>query len=255
MSPRARSFLTLLKKEILRFLAAPAQTLFAPVITSALFLFIFGVNLGNRIAIHAHYSYAQFVIPGLVLMGVINNAFANTSSSLFFSRYIGNIVDLLVTPISPAEMILAYTLAAILRGILVGIAVLLISLCFTSLPWAHPWLSLAMAVLTSFLLSQLGLIAAIYSETFEAISMYTNFLLLPLVYLGGMFYPISILPPFWGALSRFNPLFYTIEGFRHSILGAGDLPLAQAFAVTAACAAALFTWVVLVIGRWHRLQQ
>lgn len=255
MSPRLLSFWTLLKKEVVRFLAVPAQTVFAPVITSALFLFIFGVNLGNRIVLHQSYSYAQFVIPGLVLMGVINNSFANTSSSLFFSRYIGNIVDLLVTPISPAEMILAYTLAAIARGMLVGVAVLLISMFFSPLPWVNPGMALVMTLLTSFLLSQLGLIAAIYSESFEAISMYTNFLLLPLVYLGGMFYPISILPPFWGMLSRFNPLFYTIEGFRLAILGSGDISLATAFAVTAACSAVLFTWVVLVIGRWRRLQQ
>ena len=255
MNPRLRSFYTLLKKEIIRFLAVPAQTIFAPVITSALFLFIFGVNLGNRIALHQPYSYAQFVIPGLVLMGVINNSFANTASSLFFSRYIGNIVDLLVTPISPAEMILAYTLAAITRGLLVGVAVLGIACCFSRLPWANPGMAFVMSVLTSFLLSQLGFIAAIYSESFEAISMYTNFLLLPLVYLGGMFYPISILPPFWGMLSRFNPLFYTIEGFRHAILGSGDISLGLAFAVTASCSAVLFGWVVLVIGRWRRLQQ
>jgi ABC-2 type transport system permease protein len=248
-------FYTLLKKEILRFFASPAQTLLAPLVTSALFLFIFGVNLGNRISVSHQFSYAQFVIPGLVLMGVINNSFQNSSSSLFFSRYLGNIVDILVTPLSASEMILGYTLAAIVRGILVGVATLAISEFFSPLPWVHPWLAFSMAILTAFLMSQLGLIAAIYSDSFEALSVYTNFLLLPLTYLGGMFYPISTLPPIWGTLSHFNPLFYTIDGFRSSILGSGDLPLHVSFGVTSIAALVLFVWAALLINHGHRLRQ
>ena len=132
-------------------------------------------------------SYAQFVIPGLILMGVVNNAFANSSTSLFMSRYLGSIVDLLVTPLTPAQFILAYTLAAMLRGMVVGTVVWLISLAFASLPWAHPLLVLAMALLTSFLFAQFGLIVAIYADSFDALAMYSNFVLLPLIYLGGVF--------------------------------------------------------------------
>lgn len=247
-------FRTLLWKETLRFMVVPAQTLIAPVVTASLFLFIFGVNLGRQLDVKMPVSYLQFVIPGLALMGVIVNAFANTSSSLFFSRYIGNIVDLLVTPLSATQIILAYTLAAILRGLLVGTAVLLISRVFTALPWWSPSVAIGMAALTSFQSSQLGLIAAIYSESFEAIAMYTNFLVMPLVYLGGMFYPVAILPQGWKAVTQFNPLFYAIDGFRHGVLGFGDVPLARAFAVTGLLSLGLFFWAAWLIRSGHKLR-
>jgi len=239
---------------MIRFLSVPLQTLLAPIITSSLFLFIFGVNMGDRISVVEGFTYVQFVIPGLVLMGVINTSFTNSSSSLFLSRYLNNIVDILVTPIGPAQFILAYTLAAIARGLLVGISVLGLSCFFSDLPWAHPFLALTMAVLSAFMLSQLGIIAAITSDSFEVISMYTNFLLLPLVYLGGMFYPLTILPPVWQTASKFNPLFYTIDGFRHALLGTGDVPLATAFTVTALIAGGLFALAAYLIGKGYGLR-
>lgn len=248
-------FWTLFRKEVLRWSVAPVQTLLTPVVTSSLYLFIFGLSLGDRIRVGADVPYLQFVIPGLVLMTVLNNAFANSSFSLFFSRYLGHIVDLLVTPLSATQLILAYTLASMLRGLLVGAVVLGIGLCFSSLPCHSPGAALGMAVLSSFLLSQLGLIAGLYSETFEAISMYTTFLLTPLIYLGGLFYPISVLPPFWERLSRFNPLFYTIDGFRHALLGTGDSPLPFAFAVTALVSAILFGWAAWLITKGYRLRR
>lgn len=247
-------FATLLEKEIRRFLRVASQTLMTPIITASLYLFVFGATLGDRISVLPGFSYAQFVIPGLILMGIINNAFANTSSSLFMSRYLGNIVDLLVTPISPPQFILAYTLAAMVRGLGVGVAVWLISLCFASLPWMHPLAAVGMAALASFLFAQFGLIAALYADSFDSLSMYTNFLLLPLIYLGGVFYPISILPPFWAGLSHLNPLLYLIDGFRHAVLGVGDLPLSTAFAVALLLSLALFAWAALLIGRGYRLR-
>lgn len=247
-------FATLLQKEVRRFLRVASQTLLTPIITASLYLFVFGATLGERISVLPGFSYAQFVIPGLILMGVINNAFANTSSSLFMSRYLGNIVDLLVTPVTPAQFILAYTLAAMLRGLLVGVAVWAISIFFAELPWAMPLAALAMAALASFLFAQFGLIAALYANTFDSLSMFSNFILLPLIYLGGVFYPISILPPLWAGLSHLNPLFYLIDGFRHAILGVGDLPLATAFGVGALLALALFGWAALLIGRGYRLR-
>jgi ABC-2 type transport system permease protein len=247
-------FLALLEKEVRRFLRVASQTLVTPVVTAALYLFIFGATLGTRISVLEGLSYAQFVIPGLILMAIINNAFANTSTSLFMSRYLGNIVDLLVTPITPTQFILAYTLAAMLRGLAVGAVVWLISLPFATLPWTHPLLVLAMALLASFLFAQFGLIVAIYADSFDALAMYTNFVLLPLIYLGGVFYPISILPPPWAGLSHLNPLFYLIDGFRHALLGRGDLSFATAFAVSALLAVALFAWAALLIGRSHRLR-
>ncbi|GAB4172285.1 MAG: ABC transporter permease [Geothermobacteraceae bacterium] len=251
---RWQPFVTLTQKEVRRFLRVSSQTLLAPIVSASLYLFVFGATLGERISVLEGFSYAQFVIPGLILMGVINNSFANTSSSLFMSRYLGNIVDLLVTPISPPQFIFAYTLAAMIRGIGVGLAVWLISTLFAELPWAHPCLALAMACLASFLFAQFGLLAAIFANNFDALSMFTNFLILPLIYLGGVFYPISILPGFWGTLSHFNPLFYLIDGFRHAILGVGDLSFATAFAVAGAQALVLFIGVAALIGSGYRLR-
>jgi len=247
-------FYTLLQKEVRRFLRVASQTLVTPVITASLYLFIFGATLGERISVLEGFSYAQFVIPGLILMGVINNSFSNVASSLFMSRYLGNIVDLLVTPVSPAQFILAYTLAAMLRGLGVGLVVWLISCPFAALPWAHPLAALAMATLASFLFAQFGIIAAIHANNFDALAMYTNFIILPLIYLGGVFYPISILPPLWAGLSHLNPLFYLIDGFRFALLGAGDLPFALSCGVTSGMALLLFCWAALLIGRSHRLR-
>jgi len=247
-------FWTLTRKEVLRFWRVSSQTILAPIISASLYLFVFGATLGNRISILEGFSYAQFVIPGLILMGVINNSFANTSSSLFMSRYLGNIVDLLVTPVTPPQFIFAYTLAAMFRGLLVGTAVWLISTLFAGLPWAHPLAALGMAALASFLFAQFGMIAAIYASNFDSLSMYTNFLILPLIYLGGVFYPISILPGFWAGLSHLNPLFYLIDGFRHAVLGVGDLPFAVAFGVAALQATVLFSWAAVLIGKGYRLR-
>ncbi len=247
-------FFTLLQKEVRRFLRVASQTLITPIITASLYLFVFGATLGDRISILPGFSYAQFVIPGLILMGVINNSFANTSSSLFMSRYLGNIVDLLVTPVTPAQFILAYTLAAMLRGFLVGLTVLVISTLFAHLPWVHPLAAVAMAALASLLFAQFGMVAAIYANNFDALSMYSNFVILPLIYLGGVFYPISILPSFWAGLSHLNPLFYLIDGFRHAILGVGDLSFFTAFGVTSLMALGMFFWAALLIGKGYRLR-
>ncbi len=247
-------FYTLLQKEIRRFLRVASQTLVTPVITASLYLFIFGATLGERISVLEGFSYAQFVIPGLILMGVINNSFANVSSSLFMSRYLGNIVDLLVTPITPSQFILAYTLAAMLRGLAVGLIVWGISCLFATLPWTHPLAAICMACLASFLFAQFGIIAAIHANSFDSLSMFTNFIILPLIYLGGVFYPISILPPLWAKLSHLNPLFYLIDGFRHALLGVGDLSFAASFGTVAIMALALFVWAAVLIGRSYRLR-
>ncbi len=247
-------FYTLLQKEVRRFLRVASQTLVTPVITASLYLFIFGATLGERISVLEGFSYAQFVIPGLILMGVINNSFSNVASSLFMSRYLGNIVDLLVTPVTPTQFIMAYTLAAMLRGLAVGMVVWLISTLFAGLPWAHPLAALVMACLASFLFAQFGIIAAIHANSFDALSMYTNFVILPLIYLGGVFYPISILPPTWAWLSHLNPLFYLIDGFRHALLGVGDLPFLVSFGVSAAITLMLFIWSAGLIARSYRLR-
>jgi ABC-2 type transport system permease protein len=187
-------------------------------------------------------------------MGIINNSFSNVASSLFMSRYLGSIVDLLVTPVSPTQFIMAYTLAAMLRGLAVGLVVWLISCLFATLPWAHPFAAIAMACLASFLFAQFGIIAAIHADNFDSLSMYTNFIILPLIYLGGVFYPISILPPLWAKLSHLNPLFYLIDGFRYAILGVGDLSSVVSFFTVTAMALGLFVWAAILIASSYRLR-
>jgi ABC-2 type transport system permease protein len=247
-------FLTLLKKEVMRFWRVASQTLLTPIVTASLYLFVFGATLGQRISVIEGFSYAQFVIPGLILMGVINNSFANSSSSLFVSRYLGGIVDLLVTPITPPQFIMAYTLAAMLRGLAVGTVVWLISTLFAALPWTSPLYAVLMAMIASFTFAQFGLIAAIYANNFDTLSMYNNFLISPLIYLGGVFYPISILPDPWGKLSWLNPLFYLIDGFRHAIIGVGDTSFTISFGVSLGLAAGLFCWAFWLIGKGYRLR-
>ena len=247
-------FLTLLKKEILRFLVVSIQTIITPIISASLYLLVFGLSLGSKISLFPQISYVQFIIPGLIFMGVANNSFANTSSSIFFSRYIGNIVDLLVTPITPTHFILAYTVAAILRGLLVGLAVLFISFLFTGLPWASPLSAAVMILLASFLFAQFGIIAGIYCNTFDNLAMYNNFLILPLIYTGGLFSPVSHLPGIWQKISRLNPLTYLIDGFRQTILGIGDTNMGTDFLIASASSLFLFLWAWRLIQSGHKIR-
>lgn len=246
-------FLTLLKKEFLRIWIIAIQTLVTPVVTAWLYLLIFGVSLGNRVSVLEDFSYAEFIVPGLILMGVMQNAFSNSSGSLFMARYLGYIVDLMVAPISAWSMIIAYTLAAMVRGLMVGAVIYLVSLLFVDIAWPFTGAALAMAVLVSFLFSQLGLIVAVYSRTFDGLAMVGNFVLLPAIYLGGLFYPISLLPPVWEKVSMLNPLFYMIEGFRHAALGAGDAGFGLCFGVTSAVSLILFVWAAGLIRSGARL--
>ncbi len=226
-----RPFATLARKEISRFLAVAVQTLAAPVVTAALYLLIFGVSLGKRIPAWSQFSYLEFVAPGLILMGALNNAFANASSSLFIARYRGDIADLLVTPLRPVDFMLGYTGAALLRGTLVGIFVWILTRFFTPLPWAHPLRAVLMLGVGMALFSQLGLLGALVAKNFEHLSMFTNFFLVPLIYLGGLFYPVGDLPPPWRQVSQLNPLHFLMSGFRDSILGSEELAPWLAFGV------------------------
>lgn len=230
------------------------QTLLAPVVTATLYLLIFGVSLGSRISFWEDVSYIQFVIPGLALMGVINNAFANCSSSLFISKYLGNLAELLVTPITPLQFMWAYSLAAMLRALAVGSIILIVSTFFTDLPWAYPLEALSMALVSAFLFAQFGLITAIFAKSFDSLSVFTNFLLMPLIYLGGLFYPVSQLPSPWNTISMFNPLYYLIEGFRAAILGRGDIPFWASFGVSALIALCLCASVLYFFTNSKRMR-
>lgn len=248
------TFWTLLKREILRFLYLAPQTVLAPLVTGSLYLLVFGVSLGSKVQLGTQHTYLQFIVPGLVMMGIMNNAFMNTSSSLFFWRFMGSFVDMLVTPLTPFQYVAAYTLGAMARGLLVGGLILVASLAFTGLPWVDPIRALGVAMLAAFLFSQMGILVGLAATSWDSLSMYSNFLILPLIYLGGMFYPSSGLPPFWAAVSRMNPLYYLMDGFRGAILGEQETSTFMQFALTGSIALGFSVAVMVLFSRGWRIK-
>ncbi|HEX2334187.1 MAG TPA: ABC transporter permease, partial [Burkholderiales bacterium] len=208
------SFWTLFTKELLRFVKVSVQTVAAPVLTSLLYLVIFGQVLEGRLQVFDGVRYTSFLVPGLVMMSVLQNAFANTSSSLIQSKITGNIVFILLAPISYAEFFWAYVAAAVARGLAVGAGVLACTAGFVELRLEAPLWALAFAVLGGALLAALGLLAGIVSEKIDQLAAFQNFVILPFTMLSGVFYSIHSLPGFWRELSHANPFFYMIDGFR-----------------------------------------
>ena len=227
MSPDQRGFSTLLKKEVMRFWAVLAQTVSAPVITALLYLLVFAQALqGRTVSGYEGVSYTEFLVPGLVMMTVIQNAFANTSSSLIQSKVMGNIVFTLMAPLGPLEWFGAYVVAALVRAVLVAVAMLAVTWWFVPLPVAAPAALLAVFVLSAATLAALGLIAGIVAQKFDHIAAFTNFFITPLSFLSGVFYSVHALPAFWYTASHFNPFFYMIDGFRYGFFGHADVPIA-----------------------------
>jgi ABC-2 type transport system permease protein len=217
------SFWTLLWKELLRFWKVSVQTVAAPVLTSLLYLVIFGQVLEGRLQVFEGVRYTSFLVPGLVMMSVLQNAFANSSSSLIQSKITGNIVFVLLAPISSAEFFWAYVAASVARGLAVGAGVLACTAGFVELGLRAPLWTLAFALLGAALLGALGLLAGIVSEKIDQLAAFQNFVILPLTMLSGVFYSIQSLPPFWRELSHANPFFYMIDGFRYGFFGASDV--------------------------------
>lgn len=218
-----RGFYTLFYKETLRFYKVALQTIIAPIITTLLYLLVFSHVLEDRVMVFEGISYTAFLVPGLVMMTVIQNAFANSSSSLIQSKVTGNIVFVLLTPLSYVEFYLAFLLAAVVRGLAVGMGVFLVAICFVSVP-VHSFLFLLLfAMLGSAVLGTLGIIAGIWAEKFDQLAGFQNFIIMPLSFLSGVFYSIHSLPPFWQAVSHLNPFFYMIDGFRYGFFGNSDV--------------------------------
>ncbi len=241
---QARSgFYTLLYKELLRFWRVGFQTIAAPVMTALLYLVVFAQVLQDRVKVYDSIAYTEFLIPGLMMMSMLQNAFANPSSSLIQSRVTGNLVFVLLTPISNREFFAAYVVAAIMRGLAVGLAVWLVTLFFIPVPVTSIIWILVFGMLGCASLGVLGLIAGLWSEKFDQMAAFQNFLIMPLTFLSGVFYSIHSLPPFWQKVSHLNPVFYTIDGFRYGFFGVSDsspwLSLAVvlgAFVVLTVCA-------------------
>ena len=220
---RLEGVLPLLRKEVLRFWKVAVQTVAAPVLTALLYLLIFGHVLEEHVEVFPGVRYTSFLIPGLVMMSVLQNAFANSSSSLIQSKITGNLVFLLVTPLSPLSWYLAYVGASVVRGLAVGGGVLLVTAWFAPPGLAEPAWALVFALLGAAMLGTLGLIAGLWAEKFDQVAAFQNFLIMPLTFLSGVFYSVHSLPAFWQAVSHLNPFFYMIDGFRRGFFGASDV--------------------------------
>jgi ABC-2 type transport system permease protein len=247
-------FPTLLRKELSRFWKVGFQTVAAPVMTALLYLLIFAHVLEGRVQVYGTVPYTAFLIPGLVMMSMLQNAFANPSSSLIQSRITGNLVFMLLPPLSHREIFSAYILAAIIRGLCVGLCIWLVALFFVRLPIANLAWILAFAIMSCGIMGTLGLIAGLWSEKFDQLAMFQNFLIMPATFLSGVFYSIHSLPPFWQAVSRWNPIFYTIDGFRYGFFAVSDVSPWHSLAVVAAVFAGLCFFSLRLLASGYKLR-
>ncbi|MEX3814760.1 ABC transporter permease [Paraburkholderia sp. BR13439] len=226
-------FGTLFYKELLRFWKVSFQTVLAPVITALLYLTIFGHALRGHVEVYPGVEYTSFLIPGLVMMSVLQNAFANSSSSLIQSKITGNLVFVLLPPLSHYEMFAAYVLAAVARGLCVGFGVFIVTIWFVPLAFTAPLYIIVFAMFGAAILGTLGLIAGIWAEKFDQLAAFQNFLIMPLTFLSGVFYSTHTLPPGWREVSRLNPFFYMIDGFRYGFFGVSDIDPLMSLAIVA----------------------
>ena len=232
---------TLLYKEVLRFWKVAFQTVAAPVLTAILYLLIFGHVLEDHVKVFGSVAYTSFLMPGLVMMSVLQNAFANSSSSLIQSKITGNLVFLLVAPLSHWAWFLAYVGAAIVRGAVVGTGVMLATIWFAPLHLAQPLWILVFGLAGAAMMGALGLIAGLWAEKFDQIAAFQNFIIMPMTFLSGVFYSVGSLPPFWRGVSHLNPFFYMIDGFRYGFFGVSDVAPTTSLLV-------VFTSLLLVCG-------
>ena len=247
-------FAALFHKEILRFWKVALQTIGAPAMTAVLYLLVFSHALDAHVRVYDRIPYAAFLIPGLVMMSILQNTFANTSSSLIQSKITGSIVFVLLPPISYPAFFLAYVLAALVRGLAVGVGVLLATFWFSPPGFAEPLWILVFALLGGLILASLGVIAGIWADKFDQLAAFQNFLIMPLTFLSGVFYSIHSLPPFWQAVSHWNPVFYMIDGFRYGFFGVSDVAPATSLAVVVACFAAVSMLTLGMLKRGWKLR-
>jgi ABC-2 type transport system permease protein len=247
-------FRTLFYKEILRFWKVATQTVAAPIVTSMLYLLIFGHVLEGRVQMLEGVDYTAFLIPGLVMMSVLQNAFANSSSSLIQSKITGNLVFILLPPLSHWEILSAYVTASIVRGLCVGAGVFIITAWFAHLSFTFPLWIIVFALLGAAILGTMGVIAGIWAEKFDQLAAFQNFLIMPATFLAGVFYSIKKLPPFWLAVSHFNPFFYMIDGFRYGFFGKSDVSPWTSLAIVAVFFVVLAGVAINMLRRGYKLR-
>jgi ABC-2 type transport system permease protein len=247
-------FRTLVYKETLRFWKVATQTVAAPILTAMLYLLIFGHVLEGRVTVYTDVSYTAFLIPGLVMMSVLQNAFANSSSSLIQSKITGNLVFVLLTPLSHWEIFSAYVIAAMVRGVVVGFGVFVVTAWFAHLSFTAPLWIVVFALLGAAILGTMGLIAGIWAEKFDQLAAFQNFLIMPLTFLSGVFYSIHSLPPFWLTVSHLNPFFYMIDGFRYGFFGQSDVNPLVSVSIVSAFLVALALLAIRLLRSGYRLR-
>ena len=247
-------FQTLFRKETRRFLRVPGQTLAQPIVTTALYFLVFGYALGGRVREVDGVSYSRFIVPGLMLLGLSQNAFLNTSSSMFIAKLQGTIVDLLVAPLGVTDLLLAFTLAAVLRGMLVGGIVWVISALFTGFSVSHPVWVVVFGLLVGATFGLVGLVVAIWSDKFEQLNIVPTFIITPLTFLGGVFYSAEMLPPPWSYVSRVNPVLYMVEGLRYGVVGVSSSSPWLGLAVTGGIGVVSLLLAVWMLSTGYKLR-
>ncbi len=252
---RLIGFQTLVYREIVRFFTVAIQTLLPPLVSSFLYIFVFGMSIGKKLGDLQGVSYLHFMLPGMIMMYVVESAYQNTSSSLFISRWANYIEELLVTPLSYTEMVFAVIFGGLVRSMLIATGVFLVASLFVHLPWAHPFLVFYFLILVSLTFSCLGMVVALVAEEFEHLSIATTFLITPLVFLGGVFHSIEMLPPKLQTLTLFNPIFYMINGLRYSFLGVSDAPVIHSMLVVGLLFVMLFTFTVYLFRSGYKLRK
>lgn len=243
------AFLTLLRKEIRRFLRIWPQTLLPPAITMSLYFMIFGQMIGSRIGEMAGFSYMQFIVPGLIMMSVITNSYSNVCSSFFSAKFQRSIEELIISPVPNHIILLGYTVGGVARGLAVGLVVTVMSLFFTHLDIHHLFITFYSIFITSLLFSLAGFINAIYARSFDDISIVPTFVLTPLTYLGGVFYAISQLSEFWQTVSLLNPIVYMVNAFRYGILGHSDVNVWLSLTVISFCCLGFYAFAYRLLKK------
>lgn len=248
------TFLSLVKREISRFSKVAIQTIFAPLISTGLYLIIFSYSFQNREVARYAIPYIDFIVPGLIMMSLIQNSFANTSSSLIGAKYNGIIIDFLLAPFSHIELTLGFMIGGMVRGILVGSVTYLVATFFYGGAVAHPFLALCFAILVSAIFSLFGIIAGLWAEKFDHVSIFSNFFITPLTFLSGVFYSVKGLPGIWSTVSLFNPVFYMVDAVRYSFIGQSDIAPAFSALIMASLAALLLVVVTYLFKIGYKVK-
>lgn len=249
------AFMTIVRKEVKRYLRIWTQTLLPSAITMSLYFVIFGTLIGSRIGEMGGFTYMQFVVPGLIMMAIVTNSYSNVVSSFFGSKFNNSVEELLVSPVPNYIILMGYVTGGVTRGLFVAIVVTLVSLFFTDLH-IHSYVVVVVIVLmTSILFALAGFINAVYANSFDDISIVPTFVLTPLIYLGGVFYSMDLLPEFWANVSKLNPLVYVVNAFRYGMLGVSDVSLTVSFAMITVFTVIAFSYSMHLLNTGKRLRQ